>query len=120
VHSLFLSFLPFRKKGHVKISLCYRRTSFNIIIVAVTKLHASRPRKVFTPLPRGAHQYSVAIFATLRVLRCLHSPGLRCSCCNVVRFCCDLESCNLVRATIRSAELQRWKYKLEVLAALNE
>jgi hypothetical protein len=36
------------------------------------------------------HQYSVASFATLLVLRCLHSSGLRCSCCNIVRFYYDL------------------------------
>jgi hypothetical protein len=41
-----------------------------------------------------SHRYSVASFATLRVMSCLHSPGLLCSCCNVVRFCCDLEACN--------------------------
>jgi hypothetical protein len=54
------------------------------------------------PLYRAApsQQCSVASFATLRFLSCLHSPGLRCSCCNVVRFCCDLESGNLVTATI--------------------
>jgi hypothetical protein len=54
-------------------------------------------------LPRRAalnHQYSDASFATLRVLSCLYSSGLRCSCCNVVRFCSDLEACNLVTATI--------------------
>jgi hypothetical protein len=33
-----------------------------------------------------SHQYSGASFATLLVLSCLHSPGLGCSCCNVVRF----------------------------------
>jgi hypothetical protein len=47
--------------------------------------------------PRLCHQHS---FATLLVLSCLHSLGLRCSCCNVVRFFCDLEACNLVTATI--------------------
>jgi hypothetical protein len=41
------------------------------------------------------HQYSVASFATLRVLGCLHSPGLRCSCCNVARFFCDPEACDV-------------------------
>jgi hypothetical protein len=46
-----------------------------------------------------SQQDSVDSFATMRVLRCLHSPGLRCSCCNVVRFCCDLEACNLVTTT---------------------
>jgi hypothetical protein len=31
-----------------------------------------------------SQQYSVASCATLRVLSCLHSPVLRCSCCNIV------------------------------------
>jgi hypothetical protein len=47
-----------------------------------------------------SQQYSVVSFATLRVMSCLHSSGLRCWCCNVVRFCCDLEAWNLVTATI--------------------
>jgi hypothetical protein len=45
-----------------------------------------------------SEEYSVASFATVLVLSCLHSPGLRCSFCDVVRFCCDLEACNLVTA----------------------
>jgi hypothetical protein len=44
-------------------------------------------------------------FATLLVLSCLHSPGLRCSCCNVVRFCCDLATCRLVTATFAPSSL---------------
>jgi hypothetical protein len=53
------------------------------------------------PLPRGSKsQYTVSSFDTLRVLSCLYSPGLCCSCCNVERFCCDLEACNLVTATL--------------------
>jgi hypothetical protein len=44
------------------------------------------------------HQYSVASFARVLVLSCLHSSGLRCSRCNVIRFCCDPEACNLVTA----------------------
>jgi hypothetical protein len=52
------------------------------------------------------HQYS---FATLRVLSCLHSPVLRCSCYNVVRFCCDREACDLVTATVKlSLTTQKW------------
>jgi hypothetical protein len=72
------------------------------IIVAVTKLHASRPRKDSTHPFRSAlsHQYSVATFTTLRVLSCIHSPGSRYSSCNVIRFCCDLQVCNLVTANI--------------------
>jgi hypothetical protein len=70
-------------------------------IVAVTKLHASRSRKDFTPPYRAAlsQQYSVDSFATLRVLSCVHWPGLRCSCCNVERLCCDLEAYTLMTAS---------------------
>jgi hypothetical protein len=79
-------------------------STVSTIIVAVTKLHASRPRKDFNPPPRYRaalnQQYSVASFATLLILSCLHSPGLRCSYFNVVRFCCDLETCELVTTTI--------------------
>jgi hypothetical protein len=50
------------------------------------------------PPNRAAHRQEYSD-ATLRVLSCLHSPELRCSCCNVVRFFCDLELCNLVTAT---------------------
>jgi hypothetical protein len=63
-------------------------------------------RTSHTPLPyRTAvgRQYSVASFTVLRVLSCLHLFGLRCSCCNVVRFCCDLEACSLVTATFHFA-----------------
>jgi hypothetical protein len=55
--------------------------------VAVTKLHASRPQ-TDCRLPchvAVSRQYSVASFAMLLLLSCLHSPGLCCSCCNVVR-----------------------------------
>jgi hypothetical protein len=55
------------------------RSQGNVTTVVVTKLRASRPRKNSPPPPRCAalsHQYSVASFATLRVLSCLHSPGL--------------------------------------------
>jgi hypothetical protein len=70
-------------------------------LVAVTKLHASRPRKDLkkTYFAALSQQYSVASFATLLGLSCLHSSGLHCSCCNVVRFCCVLEACNLVTTT---------------------
>jgi hypothetical protein len=47
-----------------------------------------------------SHQYSVAGFATLRVLSCIHSPGLHYSFYNDVRHCCDLEVCNLVTTVI--------------------
>jgi hypothetical protein len=74
-------------------------------IVVFTSLHASRPRKDRAAL---SPQYSVASFATLRVLSCLHSPGLRCSCCNVVQFFCDLEVCNLVTATVTDSNVISW------------
>jgi hypothetical protein len=79
-----------------------KRIVNGIVIVAATKLHASRPQKDFTPpyCATLSEQYSMASFTTLQFLSCLHSPGLHCSCCNVVRFCCDLEACNLVTATI--------------------
>jgi hypothetical protein len=70
-------------------------------IVAVTKLHASRPREDFTPPPpplyRAARsqQHSAASLAALRVMSCLHSWAPP----NVVRSFCDLEACNLVTAT---------------------
>jgi hypothetical protein len=54
-----------------------------------------------------SQQYSVASFATVRVLSCLHSPGLRCSFCNVEWFFCDLEACNLVTAAIAWQEKVR-------------
>jgi hypothetical protein len=71
-------------------------------VVAVTKLHASRSRKDFSAPYRAAlsQQYSVASFSKVRVLSCLYSSGLRCSCYNGVRFCYDLQACNLVTATI--------------------
>jgi hypothetical protein len=55
-----------------------------------------------TPQPYRAaldQRYSVASFATLQVLSCLHLPGLCCLCCNLVRVCCDLKACSLVTAT---------------------
>jgi hypothetical protein len=69
--------------------------------------------EVLHPAYRAAlsHQYSIA---TLRVLSCLHSPGLRCSCCNVVRFCCDLEAYNLVMA-ITVTQIQIGLLKLNVV-----
>jgi hypothetical protein len=58
----------------------------------------------FHPPNRAAlnQQYRVVSFATLRVLSCLHSPGLRCSCYNVVRLLCDLEACNLQHGPART------------------
>lgn len=75
--------------------------------VAVTKLSASRPWKIFTPPPLRAalnQQHNVVRFPTLRVLRCILSPNLRCSCCNVAQFFCDLEACNLVAASTVSVQ----------------
>jgi hypothetical protein len=75
------------------------------ITVAITELHASRPRKDFTHTHTHthymalSHQYSISSFAMLEVLSCLHLPVLCCLCCNVVWFCCDLEACNLVTTT---------------------
>jgi hypothetical protein len=52
-----------------------------------------------------SRQYGVASFSKLRVLSCLHSPGFRCSCCNIVPFFCDLETCNLVMANVGSFQV---------------
>jgi hypothetical protein len=57
-----------------------------------------------------SRQFSVASFAKLRVLNCLHSPGLHCSSCNIVRFFCDLGACNMVTATIEPTD--RFSLKL--------
>jgi hypothetical protein len=46
-----------------------------------------------------SHQYRVASFSIVRVLSCLHSSALSCSCCNVIQLCYDLDACNLVTAT---------------------
>jgi hypothetical protein len=64
------------------------------------KLQASRPWKNFTACYRTARsqEHSAASFATLRVLNCLHSPGVLCSSSNVVGFCCDFEDRNLLTA----------------------
>jgi hypothetical protein len=84
---------------HVYVSHCTAQWS---AIAAVTKLHAPRPRKDFTPPYRAAlsQQYSGAIFATVWVLSYLHSSGLRCTCCNSVRLFGNLEGCNFVTVTI--------------------
>jgi hypothetical protein len=60
-----------------------------LTLVTAIKLHASRPRKNFTPHPHPyredlSHKYCAVSFATLRVLSCLHSSTLCCSCYNVV------------------------------------
>jgi hypothetical protein len=77
-------------------------------IVTVTKVHASRLRKDFNPPPPYrlalSKQYRVASFATARVLSCLHSRGLRCSCCRVTWFNCDSEACNLVTAAMTAKD----------------
>jgi hypothetical protein len=76
------------------------------IVYAFLMSYSSRHRIAFFKatevlnLPHRAVLSQVASFATLRVASCLHSPGLRYSYCNVPRFCCDLEACNLVTATI--------------------
>jgi hypothetical protein len=79
-------------------SNCHQITCFK----ATEELH--------TPYRADPNQeYSVDIFATLLVLSCLYSSGLRSSCCNVVRFCCDLEACNLGTATIRHKSVYDYK-----------
>jgi hypothetical protein len=86
---------------------------------AVTKLHAPRSRKdsKTTPLTpyRAAlsHQYSVASFATLRVLSYDYLTGLQCSCCNVVWFCCGLEAYNLVTAGIIRTCIRNVLYRID-------
>jgi hypothetical protein len=77
--------------------------------IAVSKLLASWPRMHSPPrigrLLTISKQYSVANVGRLRVLNCLLSLSLslsllpsplplRCSCCNIVWFCCDTETCN--------------------------
>jgi hypothetical protein len=53
-----------------------------------------------TPHHAGpSRQYKVANSATPRLLSCLHSPGLGCSCYNVVRYFSDREAWNLLTAT---------------------
>jgi hypothetical protein len=56
-------------------------------MATITKLHASPPYRSALGL-----QYSVATFAAMQVLSCLHSPGLRCSRYNVIQVCCHLEA----------------------------
>jgi hypothetical protein len=56
-----------------------------------------------TPLPYCvAVNYPdiVASFAAVRVLSCLRSPRLCCSCCDVVRLWRDLEACSVTMATV--------------------
>jgi hypothetical protein len=48
------------------------------------------------------HQYSFVSCSVQRDLICLQVHALRCSCCNVERFCCDLGVYNLVTATYNS------------------
>jgi hypothetical protein len=63
-------------------------------IACVTAIWALPPLP--SPPPRSA---PVASFAMLRVLRRLHSPRICCSCYSVVRFCNNLEACDLVTNT---------------------
>jgi hypothetical protein len=69
-----------------------------------------------------SQQYSVVSFATMLVLGCLHSPGLRCSCCNVVRFCCDLEAYNLVTAAdcVECVTLKAFSVAMFVIANIQK
>jgi hypothetical protein len=78
--------------------------------ITLSKTYSSRHQIVCSKATEGlpppiyltalSRHYSVASFATLQVLSCIHSPGLRCSCCNVVRFCCDHEARNFMTATV--------------------
>jgi hypothetical protein len=49
----------------------------------------------------SSQECSVSSFATLRVVSCRHSPELRCSYCNTVRFSCDIETRTFMAATIK-------------------
>jgi hypothetical protein len=76
-----------------------------------------RPRKDFTPSPyrvARSQQCSAARFASLRILSCLHLPGFRWFCFNVVRFCGDLEAFSLVTDTTgRVLPLKIWRHACE-------
>jgi hypothetical protein len=73
-------------------SSCHQIACFK----AMEGLHPPPPSRYRAAL---SQQYSVASFVTLRILNCLHWSGLRCSCCNVVWFGCDLEAYNLLTAS---------------------
>jgi hypothetical protein len=64
------------------------------------------------PLLTAMHCVNKTAFAMLRVLICFHSPELRCSCCDDVRFCCDLEACNLVTAAV----VIRFKIRMDLIS----
>jgi hypothetical protein len=73
-------------------SFSYGRSHQMLCFKAAWRLH--------TPLRATLSlQYSVAIFNTLLVMSCLHSPEIRYKCCNTVRFCCGLEASNLFTPT---------------------
>jgi hypothetical protein len=62
-----------------------------LLVVDVTKLHASRPwtESSSPSLPRGSKSaVRLCSFATPRVLSYLHSPWPCFSCYNIARFCC--------------------------------
>jgi hypothetical protein len=76
----------------------------------------------FDPPPYRAalsQKYSVASIATLPVPRCLHSPVLCCSFCNVVLFFCDLEACDFVMATINISRALDWMGQVSPMASTN-
>jgi hypothetical protein len=94
------------------VTLSYVRGRFHVVGFSVS-LYSSRHQIAFFKATEELYHpyraalcqpYSVASFATVRVLNCLHSPGLSCSCCNGVRFCCGLEACNLEMVTIPPPE----------------
>jgi hypothetical protein len=77
---------------HACVRACVTVTSPNCMLQGHEGLH--------TPYHAAVSQeHSVASFATLRALSCLHWPGLRCPCYNVVRFRRALEACSTVTAT---------------------
>jgi hypothetical protein len=78
----------------VLFKLGYYRSRHQIACFKATEgLHSSLPRGSKSPVQRCQLCYTAGS-------SCIHSPALRCSCCNVIRFCCDLEACNLVTAAI--------------------
>jgi hypothetical protein len=88
----------------IQIQASFERLKIVLVEKIFLNVKSSRHQIAYLKAREGFHlpyctalsqQYSVT---TLRFLSCLHSPGLRCSCCNVVRFLCDLEACNLVTA----------------------
>jgi hypothetical protein len=76
----------------------YTRIWLIVLIFLYSSSHRQTARFKATAEPhfltagRLSYKYSTASCATVRVSSRLHSPGLRCSWCNEVNFCCDLEA----------------------------